>query len=109
MLAIVNGGPSDLWVQKHSPGVCDSIIIGVKIHGNGVCLSLQSRRLLMAWEVHFFLLILCFTSTQLSDGFFLISYWRKAQVDLSKHIPLRSHIYHIVTGVKQTVLEAMAI
>jgi hypothetical protein len=57
----------------------------------------------------FFLLILCFTSTQLSDGFFLISYWRKAQVDLSKHIPLRSHIYHIVTGVKQTVLEAMAI
>jgi hypothetical protein len=56
-----------------------------------------------------FLLISCFTFAQLSDGFFLISYWRKAQVELSKQIPLRSLIHHLVTGVKQTVLEAIAI
>jgi hypothetical protein len=29
MLAIVNGGPSDLWVENNSRGVRDSIIIGV--------------------------------------------------------------------------------
>jgi hypothetical protein len=36
------------------PAYVISIIIGVKIHGNGVRLSLQNRRLPMAWEVHFF-------------------------------------------------------
>jgi hypothetical protein len=49
MLAIVNGGPSDLWVPKHSPGMRESVIIGVKIHGNGVLLALQTRRWPMAF------------------------------------------------------------
>jgi hypothetical protein len=48
MLAIVNGGPSDLRVQHHSPGTRELIIIGVKIHGNGVYLSSQTRRWPMA-------------------------------------------------------------
>jgi hypothetical protein len=97
MLAIVNGGPSELWVQSRSLGVRVSIIIGVKIHGNGVLFSLQTRRWPMAYGRDLFgsyisfLPILCFTFTQLSDGFFLISYRRKARVDLSKHIPRRTH------------------
>jgi hypothetical protein len=104
MLAIVNGGPSNLWVQNRSLGVRGSIIIGVNIHGNGVFLSLQTRRWPMAYGRNLsgsyisFLLILCFTLTQLSDGFFLISYWRKARVDLSKHIPRRSHFYCFVAS-----------
>lgn len=73
MLATVNGGPS----KERSCGARGLIIIGAKLHGNGVHLSLQTRRWPMAYgrqlsgmSVFLFLLIFCFTSTQLSDGFF---------------------------------------
>jgi len=61
------------------------------------------------WEAYFFLLILCFTSTQLSDGFFLISYWAKGAGRSFEAHPLRSYLCCLVVGLKQIVLEVMAI
>jgi len=77
MLAIVNGGPSDHYIQKRGLGVHYSIIIGVKYTATEFidhCKPGAGR-----WHMgdlpgrytFLFLLILCFTFTQLSDGFFL--------------------------------------